>query len=232
MTAILYCLIYLRINTSGINNNIGKDMKAFIYCGGEIFSEYIEERPAEGDLVISADSGYDNALKMGIRTDVLVGDFDSIEKLPENVGEIIQVPKEKNETDAQLAVNIALDRGADEIIIVGSTSGRADHTLSLLALLEYLYEKKVPCYIVNGQNRVRYIRDSGTIIIRSRYKYFSLITLDKTAKKVSIDGAKYPLKNASIERGVQFAVSNEIVKNAALINVKKGSLFLIESKDI
>jgi thiamine pyrophosphokinase len=100
-----------------------------------------------------------------------------------------------------------------------------------MALLEKLWDKKIPCVIVNGQNRVRFLRDSGTILIRRRYKYFSVVTLDKIAKKVSIEGAKYPLKNANIERGFQFAVSNEIVKNAALITVKKGSVYVIESRD-
>ena len=207
-------------------------MRAFVFSGGEIFPEYIEERPEAGDIVICADSGYKNAHKLGVKVDVLVGDFDSLRDIPDDVGEILQVPAEKNQTDTQLAVDIALDRGADEIIIVASTSGRCDHALSSLAILEYLHAKKKIAYIVNGQNRIRFVRDSGVIIIRSQYKYFSVITLDAVAKKVSIEGGKYPLKDAKLERGVQFAVSNEITKNAALITVKKGSVYVIESRDI
>ena len=207
-------------------------MRAFVICGGEILANYIEERPEDGDIVISADSGYENALKMGIRTDILVGDFDSLANIPENVGEVVQVPSEKNDTDAQLAVELAIERGANEIVIVGSTSGRADHALSLLAILEHLHGKRISACIVNGQNRVRFVRDDGIIIVRSHYKYFSIVTLDSVAKKVSIEGAKYQLKNAELRRENQFAVSNEIVKNAALITVKKGSIYIIESRDI
>ncbi len=207
-------------------------MKAYVFGGGEIFSEYIEERPLDGDIVICADSGYKNAVKMGVKVDVLVGDFDSLSKIPDEVGELIRVPSEKNQTDTQLAVDIALERGADEIVLIASTQGRCDHALSALAILEYLYDKKVPASVTNGQNRIRFIRDSGIILIRSQYKYFSVITLDKLAKRVSIDGAKYSLKNRDITRHCQFAVSNEIVKNAALISVKKGALYVIESRDI
>ncbi len=207
-------------------------MKAFVFGGGEIFPEYIDEKPEDGDIVICADSGYKNALEMGFTVDILVGDFDSLREIPDNVGRVIQVPREKSSTDTQLAVDIAIEQGADEIVIVASTAGRCDHALSSLAILEYLYEKRKPAHIVNGQNRVRFIKDSGVILIRSQYKYFSVITLDKIAKKVSIEGAKYPLKDARIDRAVQYAVSNEIVKNAALINVKKGSLYIIESRDI
>jgi len=207
-------------------------MRAFVFSGGEILPEYIEERPLEGDIVICADSGYENAQKTGVKIDVLVGDFDSLGVIPDDVGEVWQVPAEKNQTDTQLAVDIAIDRGAEEIIIIASTGGRCDHALSNLAILEYLHAKKKIAYIVNGQNRVRFVRDSGVILVRSQYKYFSVITLDAVAKKVSIEGGKYPLKNAKLERGVQFAVSNEITKNAALITVKKGSVYVIESRDI
>lgn len=207
-------------------------MRAFVFGGGEILSEYIEERPSKDDIVICADSGYLNAQSMGVKVDILVGDFDSLGDVPCDAGEIVRVPREKNSTDTQLAVDVALERGADEIVIVASTGGRCDHALSSLAILEYLWDKRKPAYIVNGQNRVRFFRDSGVILIRSQYKYFSVITLDKVAKKVSIEGAKYPLKNADIARGVQFAVSNEIVKNAALISVRRGSVYVVESRDI
>ena len=208
------------------------DVRAFVFSGGEIFAEYIEEKTENGDLVICADSGYKNAVSMGAKIDVLIGDFDSIGRIPDDVGEILQVPAKKDLTDTQLAVEVAVERGADEIIIVGSTSGRVDHALSTLAILESLWDRKIHAYVVNGQNRVRFLRDSGVIIVRSQYKYFSLISLDGKAKKVSIEGAKYPIINKDIGRGLQFAVSNEIEKNCALITVKKGAVYVIESRDM
>ena len=207
-------------------------MRAFVFGGGEIFPEYIEEKVQDGDVVICADSGYRNALAMGVKVDVLVGDFDSLGNVPDGDFDLVRVPAEKNSTDTQLAVDIAIERGAEEIVIVSSTSGRVDHALSTLALLEYLWAKRIHAYVVNGQNRVRFVRDSGAIIVRSAYKYFSVVTLDAVAKKVSIEGAKYSLDKKDIERGFQFAVSNEIVKNAALITVKKGGVYIIESRDL
>ena len=208
-------------------------MRAFIVCGGEIYPQNISERPEGDDIVIAADSGYKNAQELGIAVNVLVGDFDSLSDIPDGNFEIVRVPAEKNETDAQLAVNIALTRGADELVIIGSTSGRFDHALSLMHILEDMWEKKVRGYIVNGQNRVRYVKNSGHILLRSQnYKYFSLIAAGETVKGVSIEGAKYPLIKKTLERRNQFAVSNEILKNAALITVKKGAVYIIESRDI
>ncbi len=207
-------------------------MRAYIFSGGEICHKYIEERPEEGDFVIAADGGYRNAALMNVHVNLLVGDFDSLGQIPDDVDDVLQVPAEKNETDTQLAVRLALEKGANDLVILASTSGRVDHAISVLAILEDLWEKKIPAHIVNGQNRVRFIRNSGTILVRSQYRYFSVLAADDKIKGVSIEGGKYPLANRTILRKDQFAVSNEITKNAALITVKKGGAYIIESRDL
>ena len=184
-------------------------MRAFVLGAGEIFPSLLEEIARDGDLVVCADKGYQNAKALGFHVNVLVGDFDSLSSIPDDVDEIVKVPAKKDQTDLQLAVDAALERGADDIIIVASTNGRLDHTLSLICVLEYLWDKKIPAHIVNGQNRIRFLRDSGVIIMRSAYKYFSVVALDKKAKKVTIDGGEYPIVKKDIERGFQYAVSND-----------------------
>ncbi len=207
-------------------------MRAFIYTGGKIYPESITEHPKSDDLCIAADSGYDNALYLGEKPTVLLGDFDSYRaKLPENA-EIITVPAEKDFTDTQLAVNEALKRGADDIIIIGGLSGRLDHTLSNLAILDELSKNRVHCVIADGQNRVRYLASTSTLIPRSQYKYISIIAISERLKGVSVEGCKYPLANATLLRSNQYAVSNEILGNCALISVRKGECYIVESKDI
>ncbi len=209
-------------------------MRAFIYTGGAVRTEHIIERPAEGDLVIAADSGYHTATAFGVKVDLLLGDFDSIGDIPREVGmEIQQVPVEKDFTDTQLAVEIALERGADEIIIIGGLTGRLDHTLSTLAILEDLYARGCRTAIItDGQSRVRYLRASSTLIAKSDCRYLSLLAVDDTVKGVTVEGCKYPLKNAVLHRRNQFAVSNEITGNVAFVSVKKGGVYIIESRDM
>jgi thiamine pyrophosphokinase len=210
-------------------------MKAFIYTGGAIYPENITEHPKGDDIRIAADAGVLNAKRLGERIDVALGDFDS---LRDRVSEIqkdverVTVPAEKDETDTQLAVSEALRRGADELVIIGGLDGRLDHTLSNMAILEAMWEHKIPTVIANGQNRVRYIRSTSTLIARSGYKYLSIIAADDVVKGVSVEGCKYPLENARLSRKFQYAVSNEIVGNCALISVKKGGIYIIESRDI
>ena len=209
--------------------------KAFIYTGGTVFDEYVTEKPEKGDFIIAADAGYLTAQRLGIAPDVVLGDFDTLGEanIPDGV-ECLRVPREKDDTDTQLAVRVAIERGAEEITIVGGLSGRIDHTLSTLAILENLWERKegrIYAILTDGKNRVRFLRNSGTILPRSQYRYFSLIAADETVKGITLDGCKYPLKNGRISRRNQWAVSNEITGNCALIEIKRGGVWVIESMD-
>lgn len=209
--------------------------KAFIYTGGTVFDEYVIERPEPNDLIIAADAGFLTAQRMGVEVDVLLGDFDTlgVENIPEGI-ECLRVPSEKDDTDTQLAVQVALERGATEIVIVGGLGGRVDHTLSSLAILEMLWkrkERRVYAIFTDGKNRARFIRNSGVILPHEHYRFFSLIAADEKVKGITLEGCKYPLKNGLILRTHQWAVSNEIVGNCALIEIKRGGVWVIESMD-
>ncbi len=205
-------------------------MKAFIYAGGAICPENMTEHPKGDDLRIAADSGYKNAEWLGDRVDIFIGDFDSYDgDLPDTV-EVVRLKPEKDLTDTQAAVELALERGASDIVIVGGLDGRLDHTLSNLGILVDANARGFHAIILDGKNRVRYIKNDSTLIPRSGYTYLSLIVDGELAKGVDVDGVKYPLKNAKLKSTFQYAVSNEVVGNCALVAVKKGALFVVESK--
>ena len=207
-------------------------MRAYIYTGGTVDAAHITEHPKGDDLVIAADGGWNNAKELGESPTVLLGDFDSLgePKVPQGV-EVIRVPAEKDLTDTQLAVEYALQKGVRDIVIVGGLSGRLDHTLSNLAILEHLETLRVHALITDGRNRARFIRNNSTLIPRGAYAYLSLIAADPVVKGVEIDGVKYPLKKATLKRTHQYAVSNELTGNCAFIAVRKGGLYIIESRD-
>lgn len=209
--------------------------RAFIYIGGKAYEELVEERPGAEDLVIAADAGLLTARRMGVAVNIAVGDFDTLgEPDVEEGTEVVRLPAEKDVTDTQYAVELALRAGAREITFIGSLEGRLDHTLSLLGLLESLWERRegrVIATATNGKNRVRFFRNSGTILPRSRFRYFSVLAVDEVVKGVTLEGCRYPLKRGTVKRTHQWAVSNEIVGNCALIEVRRGGVFVIESMD-
>ena len=208
-------------------------MKAFIFTGGLIYPENITEKVKTGDLCISADGGYLNAKRRGVRSNILLGDLDSLGNTDvDKDTEVIQVPAEKDFTDTQFAIETAIGRGADEIVIIGGLSGRLDHTLSNLSILEDLSARRVHALITDGNNRVRFINSTSTLIAKSAFKYVSILLASEKAKGVSVEGCKYPLKNAKLDRRLQYTVSNEITGNCALISVRKGSVYIVESRDV
>lgn len=207
-------------------------MKAFIYTGGNVNAAQITERPTKEDLIIAADAGYVTARRMKIKPQIVLGDFDSLGEpdVPHGT-ELLRVPAEKDYTDTQMAVKVALERGADEIVIVGGLEGRLDHTLSSLAILEDLDARHVHALITSGTNRARFLRNNSTLIPRGQFRYLSLIAADPKVKGVTVDGCKYPLKNAKLSRLDQYAVSNELTGNCAFIDVRRGGVWIIESND-
>ena len=116
-------------------------MTGIIVCSGSI-TDYalIEKYFEKADLIICADGGANHLRKLGKLPDILVGDFDSISEgdldllLAANV-EIVRFPSEKDATDTQLAVQLAMDRGCDEVILLGAAGTRLDHTLANVFLL-------------------------------------------------------------------------------------------------
>lgn len=210
-------------------------MRTFIYTGGTVYDEYVEEHPQKGDLVIAADAGYLTAKRMGVVPDIMVGDFDTMKdpEIPDGV-EFVRLPTEKALTDTQYALELAIERGVTELVIVGGLEGRLDHTLSLLAIPERTYgrrERRIFTVLTNGKNRVRFLRDSGVILPRGQYRYFSLIAADERVRGVTLEGCKYPMKKGELTRSHQWAISNEIEGNCALIEIRRGGVWVIESMD-
>lgn len=201
----------------------------YLYTGGEADPERLP-RPSDDDLCIAADSGLHLAERCGIVPAMLVGDLDSVGDYSlTGATETVTVPAEKDDTDTMLAFRYLADAGCREIWILGGLGGRLDHTLSTLSLLEHGAKMGIDVTVTDGNNRVRLLENGSVTIRASAFRYFSLITLDRTAEGVSITGAKYPLTEAVLSRDFQYAVSNEVVGDCATVTVRSGSLLIIES---
>ncbi|MCX7784062.1 MAG: thiamine diphosphokinase, partial [Meiothermus sp.] len=84
-----------------------------------------------GSRVIAADGGMRHAAPLGLQAELWVGDFDSASA--ELQLAYAHVPREehpvgKDYTDGELAVQAALARGADRLILVGAMGGQTDQT--------------------------------------------------------------------------------------------------------
>ncbi|HYG59504.1 MAG TPA: thiamine diphosphokinase [Symbiobacteriaceae bacterium] len=212
-------------------------MKAVVLSAGQI-ADYGRVRACVGtpDLVICADGGVSHAQALGLTPTLILGDFDSagaelIEAEAARGVPVERVPVEKDETDTHLAVAAALERGARELMLVGATGDRLDHTFANLLLLPGI-PANVDVSIVDTKNIIRLLRPGGRITVPAATgSYLSLLPLSPEAKGVVAEGVKWPLDGATLRWGASLGVSNQVVEEEAFIAVREGYLVVIQAWD-
>ena len=214
-------------------------MKYLIVCGGEIDGDFAERLIMSSgfEVIIAADRGMDFLYEHKITPDIIVGDFDSVKNealsyfKEKGMSDIHVLNPEKDDTDSECALQIALDHGADHIIIIGATGTRIDHVLGNISLLGKSMSEGKMAELLDTHNRIRMINNELEIEKNKQYgKYVSIIPVCKN-NKITLEGFKYPLKDYTFEGFNTLGISNEIVDDIAKITVNEGQYIVIESKD-
>lgn len=198
--------------------------RAVIFGGGV----YEEKFPAllDDDYIIAADAGYEILEKHGITPHITVGDFDSSGKIPaENA---VVLPVEKDVTDTHAAVNIALEKGFDEIVIYGGMGGRPDHSFANFTLTAFLAVKGVRACCIGEGYSVFALKDSSVILEGEKGKTVSVFSWSECCEGVTLSGLKYPLEKATLTNTYALGVSNSFAENRAEISVEKGILVIMQ----
>lgn len=215
-------------------------MKYVIISGGHIDDAFAVEwlKKNKYDKLIAADSGMNFLYRNRIVPDIIAGDFDSVDddSLDEFSGmpdvEMLRLNPIKDDTDTEFVIREAIRRGATIITLLGATGTRLDHVLANVYLLGIGLEENVQIQIVDAHNRIRMIEYVCEINKKEQFgEFVSIIPVRGDAKGVTLQGMKYPLKDAAITCFSSLGVSNEIVDDAARISVKEGTLLVIESRD-
>lgn len=187
----------------------------------------IRARLQPDDFYICCDSGLKHREGLGIVPNLIVGDFDSYEN-PQLETETITLPCEKDDTDTVFAVKEALARGFQEFLLVGVIGGRLDHTLGNVSLLLMLHSRGIAATALDDYSEMEIVSDRP-VQIDDRYAFFSLLNISGTAQGITINNAKYPLKDAEITCEYQYGISNEVLPGkTAEVSVQRGRLLLIK----
>lgn len=183
------------------------------------------------DFILCADGGYEHARKLGVRPNLLIGDFDSM-RIPENAGcEICAFPPEKDDTDMLLALKAGLERGFREFLILGGLGGRLDHTVANFTVLAYALSHSARAVLRDEKNAAFLLRDAAVRLPVCPGFKMSVFPYGGGAQGVTLSGVKYPLRDYDMEPYCTLGVSNEILPAGAEVTVKNGTLLLLLSKD-
>ena len=201
--------------------------RAVVIAGGEIISyERIRSFFKPGDYYVFCDSGLVHKDKLQIEPDLIIGDFDSHEKV-DTEAEIITLPEMKDDTDSLSGIKTALDRGFKDFLLIGMTGRRMDHTLCNLYSLSFIKSHNGRDVIVDDWSEMEVVEEE-TAYVSDTYAYFSLVAWKGKCEGVNIENALYPLSSAVIEPEYQYGISNEPLKGGSRVWVEKGSLLLIK----
>ena len=206
-------------------------MKRCVIVGGADICnyEYIRESLYADDYIIFCDSGLRHMEKLCVKPSLIVGDFDSHEN-PHLDVETIVLPCEKDDTDTVYALKEAVRRGFDTFLLIGVVGGRLDHTLGNVSILLYLDSIGRKGVIIDDYSEMEIV-SSAPVHISDDYAFFSLLNITGCAKGVSIQNAKYPLKDAEITCEYQYGISNEVIPGqTAIVSVRHGKLLLIKDR--
>lgn len=199
--------------------------RCFIYAAGTFYG--LRERPCEGDLQIAADAGLHLCKKEGLRPNLVIGDFDSMDasEAPEGC---IRLPVEKDDTDSMFAIREGLRRGCTEFYLYGATGGvRLDHTLANLQSLAFLRRHGARGYLYD-RNFVYTVIENETLTLRREVEWglVSLFSMSGTVRGITLSGLQYPLTDAEISCDFPIGVSNHFVAETAEIRAGEGLLLV------
>jgi len=180
-------------------------------------------------LFVCADGGANTARQFGVTPAAIIGDFDSV--APDTVSHFRDVPQIRDagedRTDTEKAIEYALGKGAfDEIKLLGGGSGRLDHVIGHIALLrKYLGRVRI---VMEGGDGRAYVADKDQEIECPRGTVVSFFAVASPVEGVTTENLRYPLRNRTLELGLQDSISNIVEATPAWIRFKRGTLLVVE----
>jgi thiamine pyrophosphokinase len=210
-------------------------MHVVIFAGGTLRpGKALNAAIGRADMIIAADSGAATALQFGCTPSFVVGDFDSLDtallqELSERGSQVRRVAVEKDETDTELAVQVAIEQGATSITLLGAFGGaRFDHTLANILLLAGF--ERVPIRIVDGPATCWLVRGPGSSEINGRVgDLVSLLPLTGDASGVRTKGLYYALNGETLYFGRPRGMSNVLIEEHAEVFVEGGMVLVIHT---
>ncbi|WP_322990163.1 thiamine diphosphokinase [Hoeflea sp.] len=205
------------------------DLTFAILLGGAL---EIDDRVLDlvrGARAIAADGGMIHARALGLTPELWVGDFDSADDaLLARHGDVPRLPfaAAKDLTDGEIAVEQAIERGAQRLVMVGALAGeRSDHALAHLFQAVDLGERGYDVVLTSGTEEAVPLRLEERVLDLPVGSLFSVIALGALTG-LSLSGVKYPLEKADIPFAASRTISN-VAMGAVTVSLESGRALLL-----
>ncbi|HEX5798096.1 MAG TPA: thiamine diphosphokinase [Candidatus Saccharimonadales bacterium] len=218
--------------------------KTLIFLNGdETNLDYIYKYADKNTLIIGCDGGTDKIYKLGLKPDVVLGDFDSINRLPQKIKDLplnhygkeiaikdtvyIKYPGDKDFLDVEAAIDYAIGRKLEEVILVNTQGDELDHVVGVLALLAKRKYRSADIKLIGPKFKAYSICGKREIKGRAGDK-ISLIPLYGSVKVKNSSGLKYDPAKHKMSLQQNLGISNELTKKKATLELSKGCFLVIQ----
>lgn len=213
-----------------------------IISGGRLDFQFASEfiKKENPEILIAADKGLAFCKEKNILPTQIVGDFDSLGEQLLQEYEILGVPiqkfrPEKDYTDTEIAVRLAMELGAKKITILGASGGnRLDHLFGNVMTMIIPQKEGIDCFMVDAHNRMRILMKPLEIKKEEQYgKYISFVPLTTEVSGVTLTGFKYPLRDYcfNVRISASLGISNELAEDKGKVDFSEGILLMLECRD-
>jgi thiamine pyrophosphokinase len=203
-----------------------------VFAGGDPVDDDLRRHFSPRARVIAADSGLHHAQALGVDVDIVVGDLDSVD--PDRLARAVAAgatverhPPDKDFTDLELALLVALRLGATDVLVVGAGGGRLDHFLANLLLLASDDFAALRVVALVGTARATVLRRE-TRLHGAPGSLLTLVPVGGPARGVRTKGLRFPLAHEDLPAGTSRGVSNEFVEPVATIDLDGGVLLAVQ----
>lgn len=198
-------------------------------CSMELLGQLLEWSPT----VLVLDGAAHRVEELGIKIDVLLGDFDRIIDLAafeqrQQPVRIIHTP-DQDATDLEKSIEWLIQEGYPSANIVWATGKRADHTVNNMMSL-FKYNGKIDLVMLDDYSRIFLLPKS----YKKWYPAETIISLIPfgLVQGISIKGLEYVLNEEDLESGIRSGSSNKVITEGWIeIDYREGNLLLMECRD-
>ena len=209
-------------------------MRCVIFGGGEMKNPaYIRQLIREDDFIVAADRGYAHCRSMGIKPQLLLGDFDSYEGSINEDCPVLTYPVEKDDTDTMLAIKVALEKGFKELLLLGMCGGRLDHTIANIQSVVYAAKHGANAAIMDEDVYITAVCGGQELSVPYREGFvLSVFAHSDVCKGVTLQNLYYPLEDGELQNTFPLGVSNHFLPNQdAKISLTEGIAVVICSRE-
>ena len=208
--------------------------RIIIFANGELNnSDSLKARLRPTDRIFCADGGTRYALALGLTPAAIIGDLDSLP--PDVVDQMLAAgvpihrhPVNKDQTDLELALEMAVAHKPDEIMLVTALGGRLDQILANILLLTRPAYASTRLTLVDGPQWATLLHCNQSLTISGQPgDTLSLVPLTPEVTEVNLNGVQWPLERATLSLGSTLSISNALVANWATVEIGQGMTLVV-----